>query len=153
LELEAQRLAQESVLTNEEVALLDFAAIADFWDSEVGRRIRGKAAYVHRELAFTARFEPQELSELIHEAAAPGLKDEFVVVQGVADLVVLLEDQIWLVDFKTDTVRESDLDARAEQYTPQLKVYARALSRIHGRPVSECWLCFLGPRRQVRVPA
>jgi hypothetical protein len=35
----------------------------------------------------------------------PGLEAEFVVVQGVADLVVLLPEEIWLVDFKTDEIR------------------------------------------------
>jgi ATP-dependent helicase/nuclease subunit A len=74
-----------------------------------------------------------------------------VVVQGVADLVVLLEREIWLIDFKTDAVRESELDARVAQYAPQLKVYARALSRIHNRPVSECWLCFLACGRQAKL--
>jgi len=38
-----------------------------------------------------------------------GLEDEFVVVQGVADLVVMRESEIWLLDFKTDRLRDGDL--------------------------------------------
>ena len=55
-----------------------------------------------RELPFTARFSPAELDDIIGAKTPPDLENEFVVVQGVADLVVLLPEEIWLVDFKTD---------------------------------------------------
>ena len=83
------------------MALEDIAA---FWNSEPGRKIRAQAANVRRELAFTARFSPAELAAITGTKSAPGLKDEFVVVQGVADLVVLLPKEIWLADFKTDEI-------------------------------------------------
>jgi ATP-dependent exoDNAse (exonuclease V) beta subunit len=80
------------------------------------------------------------------------LAGEFVVVQGVADLVVLLPKEIWLVDFKTDEVRPGELAAKARLYEPQLKLYAHALSRIYDeRRVTECWLHFLAPQKPVRI--
>ena len=66
----------EEILSAEERAHLDFAALADFWQSLIGAGIRSHARNVRRELAFTARFSPAEL---------PGHKigdladDEFVV--------------------------------------------------------------------------
>ena len=42
----------------------------------------------------------------------PALEDEFVVVQGVADLVVVLPGEIWLVDFKTDELKSGELTGR-----------------------------------------
>jgi ATP-dependent helicase/nuclease subunit A len=83
--------------------------------------------------------------------SAPGLEDEFVVVQGVADLVVLLPKEIWLVDFKTDDLRREELPARIKSYTPQLKLYALALEKVYSRPVTHGWLHFLAARRTENV--
>ena len=66
-------------------------------------------------------------------------------MQGVADLAVILEREIWLLDFKTDGVAVSDVEDKARFYTPQLRAYAAALGRIYGRPVTHGWLHFLAP--------
>jgi ATP-dependent helicase/nuclease subunit A len=151
LKAEAARLEREKLLSPEQSASLDFAAIESFWNSDLGSEIRAASAQVRRELPFTARFSPHELSGIVAEhAVAPD--DEFVVVQGVADLVVLQPREIWLVDFKTDRVDESELPARTKQYEPQLQLYARALSRIYGRPVTRLHLYFLALKRAVALP-
>jgi ATP-dependent exoDNAse (exonuclease V) beta subunit len=77
------------------------------------------------------------------------LAGEFVVVQGVADLVVLLPAEIWLVDFKTDHFGLTELPEKTRLYAPQLKLYAAALSRIYRRPAHESWLHFLTLHRSV----
>jgi len=149
LKAEAARLKREKILSADECAALDWEAVAAFWSSPPGKKIRAQAANVHRELAFTAKFSPPELAEIIGRKPEAGLESEFVVVQGVADLVVLLPKEIWLVDFKTDDVRADELPTKTEIYEPQLKLYAQALSRIYSRPVTNCWLHFLSQRRSV----
>ena len=72
-------------------------------------------------------------------------------MQGVADLVVLLPEEIWLVDFKTDEIRKDELPDRIKTYTPQLKLYAQALGKIYSRPVTNCWLHFLSLRHSETV--
>jgi len=126
-------------------------AVAAFWNSDAGQKIRGQSAKVKRELAFTAKFSPAELSEIIGKKTSPDMENEFVVVQGVADLVVLLPQEIWLVDFKTDEVRAGDLPGKIKIYEPQLKLYATALAKIYSRPVANCWLHFLSARETIRV--
>lgn len=149
----AVRLAAANVLTAAEVAVLDYAALASFWTSEIGQRIRGQAPHVRRELPFTARFEPRELHRAGAIAAAGGIvaNGDYVIVQGVADLVVILPEEIWLVDFKTDHLKGSDVEAKVAQYEPQIRLYALALERIYRRPVTERWLHFLNLGRSMRV--
>ena len=106
---------------------------------------------MRRELPFTARFSPAEIAEIIGEKAEAGLEDEFVVVQGVADLVVLLPDEIWLVDFKTDDVGADDLAEKIKIYPPQLQLYAAALEKIFLRKVTLCALHFLAARRTEKI--
>ena len=149
LRAEAQRLDRAGALTSQAAAHLDFAGLAAFWDSDLGRRIREKPQSVKRELAFTARFSADELSRITGNPADPDLEAEFVVVQGVADLAVILPEEIWLVDFKTDAIGAGDLAAKAKSYEPQLRLYAQALSQIYRRPVSESWLYFLARRQAV----
>jgi ATP-dependent helicase/nuclease subunit A len=151
LEAEAQRLQREKILSADEVAALDLAGIRAFWGSPEGRKILSQRNQVQRELPFTARFSPAEVDAIIGANTPPGLEDEFVVVQGVADLAVLLPEEIWLVDFKTDEVNPRELPERRRLYEPQLKLYLEALSRIYSRPVTNCWLHFLAARQTVAL--
>ena len=151
LESESRRLESENILSAEERAVLDLEVLADFWNSETGERILEKREWVKRELPFTAKFSPVELAQITGANAEPGLEGEFVVVQGVADLVVLLPEETWLLDFKTDEVRAGGLAEKTKIYEPQLKLYAAALEKIYLRPVANCWLHFLGARKTVDV--
>jgi len=151
LQAEAMRLERERVLSADDLTVLDLEAVAAFWSSLPGKKIRAQAANVRRELPFTAKFSPPELAKILGTKTGGGPETEFVVVQGVADLVVLLPAEIWLVDFKTDEVRAGELPAKTKMYTPQLKLYALALAKIYARPVSACWLHFLSLRRSVSV--
>src|SRR5262249_427445 len=134
-----------------QVACLDFAAIAEFWRSDLGGKIREQARFVQRELAFTARFSPNELAAFTGGIADPQLEQEYVVVQGVPDLAVSLPREIWLIDFKTDSIKAADLPQRVHVYQPQLQIYAAALSRSFHRPVSQTWLYFLELQKAVAV--
>jgi ATP-dependent helicase/nuclease subunit A len=148
LKQEAARLADEKFLTAEEAAHLDLSSLAAFWQSELGKKIRAKSDLVRRELAFTARMSPAELAAV--PGAAPDFPDqEFVVVQGAADLIVLQPEGILLVDFKTDHFAESQLADKVKIYEVQLRLYAKALECIYQRPVNETYLHFLALRKTV----
>jgi ATP-dependent helicase/nuclease subunit A len=148
---EAGRLARENYLSADEHAALDLEALAAFWNSPLGRKIQAQSEAVRRELPFTARFSPLEVSTIIGSAAEAGLEQEFIIVQGVADLVVLRADDIWLVDFKTDEMSERELPEKIKIYSPQLQLYASALEKIFGRKVTLRALHFLALRRTVEI--
>jgi ATP-dependent helicase/nuclease subunit A len=153
LRSEARRLTGEGGLRAEEATWLDFPALEAFWRSELGAEIRNHATCVRRELAFTLGLAPAELAALAGEPQTPGLEDDLVVVQGAVDLAVVMPGEIWIVDFKTDWLAPGPdaLTAKVKLYAPQIKLYALALSRIYGRPVSKAWFYFLSGR--VAVPA
>jgi ATP-dependent helicase/nuclease subunit A len=151
LKAEAERLVRQKTLTGEEAALLDFDGLAAFWRSKPGERIRRQKTAVRRELRFTARLPAIEIAELVGEPVAGELANEFVIIQGVVDLAVVLAQEIWLVDFKTDSVKNHELADKTRFYEPQLKLYAGAMSQIYRRPVSEAWLYFLGLGEAVEI--
>lgn len=140
---EAARLVEAGGLTEAEAGVLEVDALVRFWTSPLGTRIREAESWVRRELEFTVRFTPAELASAGVPVTAGLGADEAIVVQGVVDLAVLAPEAILVVDFKTDAVTSAGVAAKVEAYRPQLRLYALALERIHGRPVSEAWLHFL----------
>jgi len=151
LAAESARLRAAGQLSPEESAALDLDALAAFWRGETGGLIRGHAPLVQRELPFTARLSPADLAAL-DLPVTPGLDaDEFVVVQGVADLAVVRPEEIWLLDFKTDAITPATRDDKIAAYRPQLALYALALARIFRRPVTRAWLHFLAANETVPV--
>ena len=161
LQREARRLEGEAVLTSAERAALDLTRIAAFWQTEVGCQILSHKAAVHREVPFTARLTLSEVPQVLSGSAdfsakkfsdRARLADEYIVVQGVVDLLVLLPEELWLLDFKTDSVRERDWKEKARSYAPQVRLYSFALGRIYRRPVKNCWLHFLALSKTVECP-
>jgi ATP-dependent helicase/nuclease subunit A len=148
---EAERMREAGALTEEQFAALDFGALSGFWQSEIGAKLRKlPASVINREMPFTARISAKDLPALNSlSPASPLAEEDFVVVQGQVDLAVLLPDEIWLLDFKTDRVNADELPAKVTQYEPQLKIYALALARIYQRPVTQCWLHFLAAQTTV----
>ena len=141
---EAEQMRESGMLSEEQFAALDFVGLAKFWQSEIGIALRKlPATAINREMPFTARLGADDLKTLavLTPGNAPAMGD-FIVVQGQVDLAVLLPEEIWLLDFKTDDVTEESVSTKVKQYMPQLQIYASALERIHRKPVTKRWLHF-----------
>jgi ATP-dependent helicase/nuclease subunit A len=61
------------------------------------------------------------------------------------------DDGIVILDFKTDQVSEKDLEDKMSLYRPQISTYAKALSRIYGKPVKAAYLYFFRLNRTISV--
>ena len=73
------------------------------------------------------------------------------MLQGVVDCFWQEPDGIVILDFKTDYI-DGDLEQKAARYAPQLRAYARALSRIYDRRVKTTILYFFSANRPVEIP-
>ncbi len=151
LRAEAMRLQANHILEPQQIEALDLSVVAAFWKSSIGRKILEHRSYLQREVPFTARFSGEALASLGLLESSADLTGEFLVVQGVADLVVLMPEEIWLLDFKTDRCKAAELDQKVQKYQPQLVIYASALARIYRRPVTQCWLHFLTVAKTVSL--
>ena len=149
LRVQAMNMLDDQALSSEQARSLDLRAVAAFWNSTVGQLILSHAHSVHREIPFSARFTRHDLAETGVEMTLP--EGEFVVVQGTIDLAVIRSDEMWILDFKTDALKESDLKFAPDNYAPQLRLYASALGRIYKRPVTKRWLHFLRLSKTVEV--
>lgn len=139
---EGRRIRDARLMSDKEVSAVDFEKVRAFWTSDFGKELSSNAESIKRELIFTAKFSRADLIAV--GAPAPGdIGEEFIVVQGAADLAAVFPDELWLVDFKTDRMPLNLLRGRIEEYCLQLRIYALALSRIYRRPVTRICLHFL----------
>ena len=134
------QLAKEKQLSPAIIQQIDPAAILAFFNSDLGQLAQQAGNKVLREWPFTYAL-----------AADDETKDEIVVLQGIVDMIIPTEKGLVIVDFKTDRVTEDNVNERAEQYTEQLRAYARAASDIIKRPVQSAWLYFLRLQEALEV--
>ena len=120
-------------LTTPELAeKLDLPCIRRFVQSQAFVRIR-TAQQVLRELDFITALPA---SRVLGTREAPqGAEEARVLVQGIADLVLVYPDHLELLDYKTDR-RKTEADF-VQSYKAQLALYAQALdSRFAPRKVT-----------------
>ncbi len=66
------------------------------------------------------------------------------LVEGYVDLLFETDEGLVVVDYKTDVVTPTEIDAKVDRYRLQGAAYALAVAVTTGRPVAECWFVFAG---------
>lgn len=119
LELLRDELLKRNVLKKQLADVVDLESILRFTQSKMYQELLC-AKEIHKELPFTMLFDAHEIT--VAKA----------MLQGVIDLLVEFDNEVWIVDYKTDRVRnfsneESLLRAR---YSVQMKYYMQAIRGI-----------------------
>ena len=114
--------------------------LAAFFTDGPGARLL-KADTARREWMFTLKMSAREALDVD--------SDEYVLVQGAIDCCFIENGQWVLLDYKTD--RTDDEDELKRRYEPQLRLYARALETLTGRPVKETLICLLRAGRTIAL--
>ncbi len=130
---EAARLAAQGFIDGETATALDVAGIRGFFASPLAGRM-GQAKEVLREYDFITAIPAGEVDESLppEEAAAQ------VLVQGIADAVLVFDGYAEIADYKTDHGKTPA--QLAEQYKGQLALYKRAIEKRLGVPVARTTL-------------
>ena len=133
IERQLQEMVLRELIPEEQLRAVRPEAIARFFQSELGRRLR-MAKRVWRELPFT-RLLPAE-------KFYAGAQDEQILMQGVIDLLFEENDGRWiLVDYKTD--KDTTLDRLKKRYGLQMELYREAVHGILQKEVAESYLYLL----------
>ena len=143
---ELDRLLEIRMLSPEQAALVDIAALETFFASALYRRMRVSPA-LYREKRFTVSEDGARLT---------GESGDRVLIQGVVDCFFENETGgFTVVDYKTDALPDTPEGARrlVERHALQLRYYCRAVASMTGRPVTEAclWSFSLGRALPVEV--
>ncbi len=131
------RLITDQHITARVAQAVDVDSVARFLRSPLGERLHRNAGSVLREVPFLLRLPAVEVYPEIE--ADP---HEWVLVQGTVDCLLVQSDHLILVDYKTDRA-VGPSDRTVAQYREQVRLYARAMTAVWGRPVREAWIAFL----------
>lgn len=142
VQAEIQRLIEEEYLTSQQADTISADVIADFFQSETGRRILS-ADKLLREFHFSILANSGEYY--------PGT-NEPIMVQGIADCCIFEGSTFSVIDFKTDRVSPNQAAAYSKRYHAQLDTYARALSTIFELPCKDKLLYFMSAGVCIKVP-
>ena len=132
------------LLTEEEKGQIDILKIKGFFESEIGTRIK-KSKKVFREAPFVMKKNAEDIIEGLQECG------DNILIQGIIDCYFQEEDNIILVDYKSDKI-EPGLEAqRAQNYREQLGLYRDAIEKITGKAVAEGYIYFFETGKEVRI--
>lgn len=143
-----EKMVEDEFLTAEQAQAVGWKMFLDFFQSPLGQRlVQAPGGKVKREVAFTLGIPARE----IYPELAPYEEDEKVIIQGIIDCLLLEEDGITIIDYKTDNIGEKDLPYIVGGYRYQLDLYAKAVQEIYAMPVKEKYLYFFQLGRAVPV--
>jgi ATP-dependent helicase/nuclease subunit A len=143
-----QALVRQGRLREELLQALDLAAIVAFYQGPTGRQCFAPDTRVWREWPFTLAVPVGDLPAATTGPHPPAV-DDFVIVQGIVDLLIQRPQGILIVDYKTDVVTRDALAEHAQAYQGQLDLYARAVQGIMNREVIGKVLYFTALRQEV----
>lgn len=140
---EAERLAENGLITDAERDRLNIRQLSEFFRSELYTRMR-RSDSVRREQKFLVKkfdagLDDERLMEYNNDS----------MLQGIADCMFEEDGEIVLVDYKTDRVH--DPETLISRYDLQIRLYGAALSRIFGKKVKEAYLYSFSLGRAVRA--
>jgi ATP-dependent helicase/nuclease subunit A len=127
---ELEGLMQLPVFSEEDREIKGMQQVIDFYDSELFHRMQAadRKGRLHREAQFTVGIPANQLNP------ASGNTD-MVVVQGIVDAYFYEGEDIILMDYKTDAVKEPQ--TLIQRYKAQLDCYGDTLERLTGCKVKE----------------
>ncbi|GEN35756.1 helicase-exonuclease AddAB subunit AddA [Aneurinibacillus danicus] len=131
---EVNRMVERELLTPMEAEAVDTAQLEQFFHSEAGHRVRD-GIRIYREIPFNLSLPAREVYPdwAEHKKVVP--QEETVLLQGVIDCLIELEDGWELLDYKTDSTTDLTEALLKARYKEQLASYARAVEEITGQPV------------------
>jgi ATP-dependent helicase/nuclease subunit A len=122
---------------------LDLARVQPFFESGVWRRIRTARRVLREEPFITAL----PASQITPEAEKT---DAEVLVQGIADLVLVFDDHAEICDYKTDASKDPDFYKK--EYAAQLRLYRHAFALRLDVPVTKLTIYSFTLQQEIDIP-
>ncbi len=144
-------MKNNNLLSEEEVKAVEKTNFLAFFRSELGKRMMTaytEGKLLKRELPFYTEISSLEVDNSLPEE---GYKDEKVRLQGIIDCIFEEDNEIVLLDYKTDYAVEGMEEEIIDKYRVQLRYYKEAVEKITSKRVKESYLYLFGLSKEVIV--
>ena len=152
-----EKLLSDQSITQNVAGFINAESIVTFFNSELGGMALDDNNKVYREWPFTFSLPTSIVSDdNLRDLQAKNEKEQkndgdFVIIQGIIDLLICTPKKLIIVDFKTDKITADQTQKQADFYRKQLDIYGRAAVAILNYKSISKWLYFLNPRISVEV--
>ncbi|RHW49846.1 helicase-exonuclease AddAB subunit AddA [Bombilactobacillus bombi] len=149
----AHTLVQQQILTAAVAAKINYASLAQFYQSDLGQQILQQQTKLHREWAFSLLLPAKRLFTQMSQEM-----DDQILIHGIIDgLFRDADNQIIIFDYKTDYLDPQKSSGKhsipnaVQEYSGQLNLYQQAVEQIAHQKVAHKYLCLLSINQVVEV--
>lgn len=133
-------MVYNEIITEEQSRSVNLAKITEFFKSSLGIRML-KAENIRREMLFHIELKS---TDIYKELPKDVYEKDTIMLQGAIDCYFEEEDDVILVDYKTDYVTEENIEEIKERYRMQIEYYSEALRRMTKKKVKERYIYLFG---------
>lgn len=132
IRLQLEQAVEKGYLSEQEGEIIQIQDFADLLNSPLGQRMARaqQDGQLYREQPFVMGIPAAEMNSRWPQ-------EETILIQGIIDAFFYEENEIILVDYKTDRARAGEEHKLVQKYKVQLDSYARALEKVTGKKVKE----------------
>lgn len=142
-----EELVELQKLPKEYYDLIDGYKFVKFMETELGRNMQ--KAYI-KQLLY--REQPFIMEVGANEVGQDFPADEKVLIQGIIDAFYIEDDEVFIVDYKTDRVpKENGEQILIERYKKQLELYCGAIKQITGMNVRDCYIYSVALNKAISI--
>jgi len=145
IEKSISSMIEKKHLTLEEAETININHIYNFYHSSLGLRLL-KAEAIKREQPFILK---KIISLKLENKLINSSKE--VLLQGIIDCYFYENDEIVLIDYKTDKVPDDKIKMLTDYYSPQILEYREALEKLTGHRVKESYLYLLSLSKAIQI--
>lgn len=136
-----EQLVKINILSKQESESINTKKILTFLSSEIVKRIKLSDS-VYKETPFVMGLSPYEI--LGNEYININADDNNILVHGIIDLYFEENNNLILLDYKTDYIENNNINEILDKYKIQINLYKKALELSTGKKVSEAGLYLFG---------
>lgn len=134
-----RNLKDKNIISEEEQKNINTDILYKYTKSELWQELK-QAKEIHKETPFYINIPATEIYDEAEE-------NEKILVQGIIDLYYIdKNDNLILVDYKTDYVPNGDVKILEEKYKVQLGIYKKALEETNGKQVYKAMIWALNKK-------
>ena len=128
-----------------EYNIINIDKVYNFFNSKFYKRVL-KASKIYKEKSFILQEDLKELSSLFD---VPENAEDKILVQGTIDMCFIENDEVVLLDYKTDKINNKD--EIIKRYKLQLHYYKKAIELLLNRKVKEIYIFLINSNEFIEV--
>ena len=140
-----QNLVKQNLITEEEGKVVNLNNILKFTKSVIGNELK-KAKRIYKEKPFYINIKSKDIFKEYENI------EEDILVQGIIDLYYITEnEELVLVDYKTDFVKQGEESLLVAKYLKQIQIYKEALENALNRKVDRTYIYSVYLNKEILV--